>query len=93
MIAVEYTRQPEGAFTQLHEPGEAPLSWVEVQALATQHDVELLRKGQAIILRLPRARGHDATEDGSGVRARRPRPGEASMNASSSPSGSGRQNR
>lgn len=55
MIAVEYHPQPEGTFTQLHEPGEAPLSWVEVQALATQHGVEMLRKGEAIILRLPRA--------------------------------------
>ena len=55
VIAVEYQPQAEGSFTQLHEPGGAPLSWVEVQALATQHDVELLRSGQAIILRLPRA--------------------------------------
>jgi hypothetical protein len=55
VVAVEYQPQPEGNFTQLHESGEAPLSWVEVQALAAQHDVELLRSGQAIILRLPRA--------------------------------------
>ena len=55
VVAVEYQPQPEGAFTQLHDSGESPLSWVEVQALATQHDVELLRNGQAIILRLPRA--------------------------------------
>lgn len=55
VVAVEYQPQPEGNFTQLHESGEAPLSWVEVQALAVQHDVELLRSGQAIILRLPRA--------------------------------------
>jgi hypothetical protein len=55
VVAVEYQPQPEGNFTQLHESGESPLSWVEVQALAGQHDVELLRNGQAIILRLPRA--------------------------------------
>lgn len=55
VVAVEYQPQPEGNFTQLHESGESPLSWVEVQALAVQHDVELLRNGQAIILRLPRA--------------------------------------
>lgn len=56
VVAVEYQPQPEGAFTQMHEPGgEAPLSWLEVQALAGQHGVELLRNGQAIILRLPRA--------------------------------------
>ena len=55
VIAVEYQPQPEGSFTQLHDAGDAPLSWVEVQALATQYDVELQRKGQAIILRLPRA--------------------------------------
>ena len=56
VVAVEYQPQPEGAFTQMHEPGgDTPLSWVEVQALASQHSVELLRNGQAIILRLPRA--------------------------------------
>lgn len=55
VVAVEYQPQPEGNFTQLHESGDAPLSWVEVQALAAQHDAEILRKGQAIILRLPRA--------------------------------------
>jgi hypothetical protein len=55
VVAVEYQPQPEGNFTQLHESGETPLSWLEVQALATQHGVDLLRNGQAIILRLPRA--------------------------------------
>lgn len=55
VVAVEYRPQPEGGFTQLHEAGEAPLSWLELQALAEQHGVELLRSGQAIILRLPRA--------------------------------------
>jgi len=56
VVAVEYQPQPEGAFTQMHEPGgDTPLSWVEVQALASQQSVELLRNGQAIILRLPRA--------------------------------------
>jgi hypothetical protein len=56
VIAVEYQPQPEGTFTQLHEAGDAPLSWVEVQALAAQHDVEVMRSGlTAIILRLPRA--------------------------------------
>jgi hypothetical protein len=56
VIAVEYQPQPEGPFTQMHEPGgEVPLSWPEVQALAALHAVELLRNGQAIILRLPRA--------------------------------------
>lgn len=55
VVAIEYQPQPEGNFTQLHESGETPLSWVEIQALAVQHDVELLRKGETIILRLPRA--------------------------------------
>jgi hypothetical protein len=55
VVAVEYLPQPEGNFTQLHESGEMPLSWVEVQALAMQHDVELLRHAQTIVLRLPRA--------------------------------------
>ena len=56
VIAVEYQPEPaETAFTQMHESGEAPLSSLEVQALASQHGVEMLRNGQAIILRLPRA--------------------------------------
>jgi hypothetical protein len=55
VIAVEYQPQPEGSFTQPHEAGETPLAWPEVQALAVQHDAELLRSGQAIIIRLPRA--------------------------------------
>jgi hypothetical protein len=55
VIAVEYRPQPEGQYSRVHESGDAPLSWVEVQALAAQHGVELLRSGQSIILRLPRA--------------------------------------
>jgi hypothetical protein len=55
VIAVDYQPQPEGVFTQLHDGGEAPLSWLEVQALAAVHEVEMLRNGQAIVLRLPRA--------------------------------------
>jgi len=55
VIAVEYQPRPEGSFTQLHEAGDAPLAWPEVQALALEHGVELLRNSQAIILRLPRA--------------------------------------
>ena len=55
VVAVHYQRQPDATFTQPHESGAAPLSWVEVQALATQHGVEVLRNGQAIVLRLPRA--------------------------------------
>lgn len=56
VIAVEYQPEPvEAAFTQMHDSGDAPLSWIEVQALAAQHGVELLRNGEAIMLRLPRA--------------------------------------
>jgi hypothetical protein len=56
VLAIEYQPQPaESAFTQLHDATEVPLAWPEVQALAMLHDVELLRNGQAIILRLPRA--------------------------------------
>lgn len=55
VVAVEYRPRPEGSFTQPHESGDAPLSWVEMQALAGEHGVELLREGQAIVLRLPRA--------------------------------------
>lgn len=55
VVAVEYQPQPEGAFTQPHDAGEAPLSWMELQALAEQHGAELQRSGPAIVLRLPRA--------------------------------------
>ncbi|HET8748767.1 MAG TPA: hypothetical protein VFM98_24455 [Ramlibacter sp.] len=55
VLSVEYQPQPEGAFTQLHEAGDAPLAWPEVQALATLHGVELRRQGETILLRLPRA--------------------------------------
>lgn len=55
VVAVDYVAQPEGVFTQLHESGDAPLAWAEVQALAAEESVELLRNGSAIILRLPRA--------------------------------------
>jgi hypothetical protein len=55
VVAVDYQPHQEAGFTQPHEPGDAPLSWLEVQALATQHGVELLRNGPSIVLRLPRA--------------------------------------
>lgn len=55
VLAVEYTPQDDATFTQLHESGEAPLSWAEVQALATEEGVDLLRHGHSIVLRLPRA--------------------------------------
>lgn len=55
VVAVDYAAQPDGVFTQLHDSGEAPLSWAEVQALAADESVELLRNGQLIVLRLPRA--------------------------------------
>lgn len=56
VVALAYQPQPaESSFTQYHEPGETPLAWPEVQALAALHGVELQRHGQAIILRLPRA--------------------------------------
>ncbi|MDB5899520.1 MAG: hypothetical protein JWP22_848 [Ramlibacter sp.] len=56
VVAVEYQPLPEGSsFTQLHDAGESPLAWPEVQSLANEHGVELLRSGLAIILRLPRA--------------------------------------
>lgn len=55
VVAVEYQAVDEPGATQPHESGEAPLAWPEVQALAAQHGVELLRHGHAIVLRLPRA--------------------------------------
>jgi hypothetical protein len=55
VVAVEYVPQDQGTFTHLHESGETPLAWTEVQALAAEENVELLRNGHAVILRLPRA--------------------------------------
>ncbi len=55
LVTADYRPRPEGSFTRLHEAGEPPLAWPEVQALAAQHGVELLREPQAIALRLPRA--------------------------------------
>jgi hypothetical protein len=55
VVAVEYQPLPDSVFTQLHESGDAPLSWLEVQALAAVEGVELLRNGTTIILRMPRA--------------------------------------
>jgi hypothetical protein len=54
VLLVEYQPQPEGVFTQLHESGDAPLSWLEVQALAAEEGVEIVRNGATIVLRLPR---------------------------------------
>jgi hypothetical protein len=56
VVAVAYQPQPEGSFTRLHEAGEAPLAWPELQALAAEQRAELLHHGHAIVLRLPRAR-------------------------------------
>lgn len=55
VVAVDYQPLDEPGAAPSHESREVPLAWPEVQALAAQHDVELLRHGQAIVLRLPRA--------------------------------------
>jgi len=55
VVAVEYQALPDGVFTQIHESGEAPLSWLEVQGLAATEGVQLIRNGNTIILRMPRA--------------------------------------
>ena len=55
VLAVEFRPQEEPTFTQVHEQGEAPLAWTEVDALAQQHGVGLLHSDTAIVLRLPRA--------------------------------------
>lgn len=55
VVVVDYTPQQDGSYTQLHEAGEVPLSWQEVQALALEHGVELLRDEREVVLRLPRA--------------------------------------
>lgn len=55
VVAVEYQALADGVFSQLHESGDAPLSWPEVQALAAAEGVELLRNDSSVILRLPRA--------------------------------------
>lgn len=55
VIAVDFTARDDGAFTQMHEPGDAPLAWAEVQALAAEAGAEMHRNPTSIILRLPRA--------------------------------------
>lgn len=55
VVAVEYAPTTDSTFTQLHDSGEHPLSWAEVQALAEEEAVEVLRNKHDIILRLPRA--------------------------------------
>lgn len=56
VVALECTAAEDGPSTQVHDAGQAPLSWTELQALAQQHGAELRRSGSAIVLRLPRAR-------------------------------------
>ena len=55
VVAVDYVPQPGDGSTPWHESGEMPLAWEEVQALAADESVQLLRNGNAIVLRLPRA--------------------------------------
>jgi hypothetical protein len=55
VVAVDYQAVPDGVFTQLHESGDAPLAWTEVQALAAVEGVEMIRNGSNVILRMPRA--------------------------------------
>ena len=55
VVALQWQPQAEGSFTQQHDAGEAPLQWPELQALALQHGVELLRNDDSIVLCLPRA--------------------------------------
>lgn len=54
VVVVRYAPQPEGSFTRLHDPGEHPLAWAEVEALAAEAAVELERGADCIVLRLPR---------------------------------------
>lgn len=55
VVAVTWHASPEGASTQLHDAGQAALSWAEVQALATLESVELRHSSTEIILRFARA--------------------------------------
>ena len=55
VVAVQYVAQPERSFPSLQAPGLAPLAWPELQALAAEEGVELQRRGETIVLRLPRA--------------------------------------
>lgn len=55
VVTVSYQPRQDAAFTQLHEAGETPLSWTELQAFAAQHACEMVRNGRAIVLRLPPA--------------------------------------
>ena len=55
VVAVSWQASPDAATTQLHDAGQATLSWAEVQALATLETVELRRSPTEIILRFPRS--------------------------------------
>jgi hypothetical protein len=55
VVAVSWRAAAEGGPTQVHDAGQATLSWAEVQALAALESVEMRRSPTEIILRLPRA--------------------------------------
>lgn len=55
VISVEYVPQPNSGFAHVHDATDAPLAWNEVQALAAEESTELVRSGERIVMRLPRA--------------------------------------
>ncbi|TWO71600.1 hypothetical protein FN976_09505 [Caenimonas sedimenti] len=55
VVAVTWQPSADAASTQLHDAGQATLSWTEVQALAALEAVELRRSPSEIILRFPRS--------------------------------------
>ncbi len=52
---LQVTHRPDDGEPLVHESGEVPLSWVEVQALAAAESVEIRRNGPVVVMRLPRA--------------------------------------
>lgn len=55
VVSVAWHAEADGAPMQVHDAGQATLSWTEVQALAAIEAVELRRSPTEIILRIPRA--------------------------------------
>ena len=55
VLHLAYQPQPEGSFTQPHDPGEPQLPWEEVQALAAELGAQLEQGEGSVVLRLPRA--------------------------------------
>lgn len=55
VILVEYQAHPERDVLSGAQAAHEPLAWPEIQAIAAEEDAEIARRGDSIVLRLPRA--------------------------------------